>query len=353
MKKLTLLIGLFLLSIVQVSAQGAATGRQDNYWAIGFQVNSMNYFGDLNPKNQYASTELSFTRPGLFVHASKRMGTRVHLRASLGYGRIAGSDFAASDNFSTENKVGLDKMARYGRNLHFRNDVKELAFITSYDIFRSYGRYYRRRAFTPYILGGISVFHHNPQAKAPEIASLGADAGQWVALQPLGTEGQGKDGYKKKYSLIQPSLILGLGLRFRLTDRIDLGVEMAWRFLFTDYLDDASGRYADLADLDTKLARYMADRSAETTDVLSGKQRNISAITSTLGGIVPSYGGRPPFPRVAGQGVEEGYSRLGSYGLQGDIRGTGRTMERDAFVTTGFHLYYILAQKRHPRFSGN
>lgn len=352
MKRLTLLIGLFLLSIVQVFAQGAYQGRQDNYWAIGFQVNSMNYFGDLNPKNQYASTKLSFTRPGLFINATKRFGTNLRVRASLGYGRVTANDFQSSGNFSTENEVGLKKMARYGRNLHFRNDIKELAVVATYDFGKSYGRFYRRRAFSPYAMLGVAVFHHNPKAQAPDVASL-ADAGKWVALQPLGTEGQGKNGYNKKYSLIQPAVILGAGIRLRITDRIDISGEIGWRFLFTDYLDDVSGKYADLADLDTELARRMSDRSGEATDALSGKARDFAAITPTLGGLSPNYGGAPPYPNVAGQNNLSGYTRLGSYGLKGDVRGTGSSLEKDNYITAGFHLNYILASKRHPRYSGN
>ena len=351
MKKLTLLAGLFLLSIANAFAQ-AYQGRQDNFWSIGFQLNAMNYFGDLNPKAQYISNRIDHTRPSLFIHASKRFGPRIRLRASLGYARLKGSDFEAAGNFSSASgDAALSKISRYGRGLHFRNDIQELAFAATYDFVKSYGRFYRRKAIVPYALLGVAVFHHNPKAIAPEGT---AEAGKWVALQPLGTEGQGKDGYDSKYSLFQVTSLIGGGIRFRVTDRIDIGAEIGWRFTFTNYLDDVGGRYADLKDLDTDLARRMADRSAESTDALTGKSRDLAAIAPTVGGVSPNYGGEAPYPRTAGQGVPDGYYRLGSYGLKGDKRASGTGfLQKDVYVATGVHLYYILTSKRHPRYSGN
>jgi hypothetical protein len=72
-----------------------------------------------------------------------------------------------------------------------------------------------------------------------------------------------------------------------------------------------------------------------------------------LGALVPNYGGAPPYPNVAGQNNLTNFTRLGSYGLKGDVRGTGSSLEKDAYITAGFHLNYILASKRHPRYSGN
>jgi len=349
MKKLTLLFGLLLLSIVEINAQ-AYQGRQDNYWEVGFQVNAMSYFGDLNPKNQYVSNKIGTTRPGIFIQASRKIGTRLRVRGSLGYGRLAGSDFLASGNYgSFTGEVNLKKIARYGRNLSFRNDIQEFAVSATYDFVKSEGRYYRRKAIVPYALIGIGVFHHNPKAKAPNIAGL-EEAGKWVALQPLGTEGQGKAGYDKKYSLIQPAALIGGGFRFRVSDRMDIGIEVGWRVLFTNYLDDVGGNSPDLKDLDSKLARYMTDRSAEPNDAVSGKARNIAEIAPIVGAGVPNYGGQPPYPNIASPDNPQGFTRLGSYGLKGDKRGLGKN---DVYITTGFHLNYILVSKRYPRYSGN
>jgi hypothetical protein len=107
-------------------------------------------------------------------------------------------------------------------------------------------RGYRFRApFNPYIFGGVGLFKFNPKAKFN---------GQWYELQPLGTEGQylapplGKT-YPKPYALTQVCLPVGAGAHIMLNRRWDLDIEIGWRKIFTDYLDDVSTRWPDLTAL--------------------------------------------------------------------------------------------------------
>jgi hypothetical protein len=92
--------------------------------------------------------------------------------------------------------------------------------------------------FTPYVFAGVGAFHFSPYTTYDS---------QKVYLQPLGTEGQGLPAYpdKKIYSLTQFAIPLGIGLKYKLSERIQIGVEFCSRFLFTDYLDDVSSTYAD------------------------------------------------------------------------------------------------------------
>ena len=91
--------------------------------------------------------------------------------------------------------------------------------------------------WTPFVYGGISLFHFNPQAENKN--------GEWVDLQPLGTEGQGTttlfDGAtRKQYSLIQFAIPLGGGLKIAVTPSFNIILEYGFRKTFTDYLDDVS-----------------------------------------------------------------------------------------------------------------
>jgi hypothetical protein len=86
----------------------------------------------------------------------------------------------------------------------------------------------------------VAVFAFNPQAKLGD---------QWYDLQPMGTEGQflpGCDTCPEPYKLVQFSIPFGVGIRYKLTDKIDLNVEMGLRKTFTDYLDDVSGNYPNM-----------------------------------------------------------------------------------------------------------
>ncbi|TAE72687.1 MAG: hypothetical protein EAZ85_09135 [Bacteroidetes bacterium] len=306
----------------------------EKYWSVGFQVNAFNYFGDLNPLKQYVSTKFEYTRPNFAINISKKMTKNLSLRASLGYGRITADD-SQSGSLKT-----LETAGRYGRNLHFRNDLFELAVVGIYEFKSSKGRFYRRSYLTPYIMGGIAGFYHNPKAKAP-------GGGDWVALQPLGTEGQGKAGYAKAYSLWQLAFPVGVGLRYRLNDKLDISAEIGFRFTTTDHLDDVGGRYANINDLSSDLAKKMADRSAEPTSALTGQTRDLAAISAIVGGVSNMYGSNDDLGNLV---PVAGYQRLGSYGLRGDVRGTGAFGRNDMYVVTGFHLNYILTTRRHPRY---
>jgi hypothetical protein len=78
----------------------------------------------------------------------------------------------------------------------------------------------------------LGVFHFNP------LANIGG--GNWVALQPLKTEGEAKP-----YHLWQVSIPFGIGFKINVAKQIGLGIEWGPRKTFTDYLDDVSGNYPD------------------------------------------------------------------------------------------------------------
>jgi hypothetical protein len=315
---MNLLYKAFLVAIF-LTGISSANVQSQNYWAIGGQVNIVNYFGDLNPWTQYAGADPKFTRPSFMIHASRKFGRRIHVRANFGWARLRGDDFISAAVFKPEHQP------RYARNLHFRNDITELSVIGIYDILpssprtvirtkspRARGRMIReRRRWTPYVFAGVGLIRHNPKAKTPD--ALG---NEWVALQPLGTEGQqsGQPGYEKPYSLIQPVFPVGLGFRWKLNQRIDIAAEIGLRITLTDYLDDVSGKYPVAADLQSDLARAMSNRTLETTSAVTGKERAVVIFAS-----------------------------------DGEVR--GNPQEKDTYLVTGFHVYYILGNFfRRPRF---
>ena len=70
-------------------------------------------------------------------------------------------------------------------------------------------------------------------------------AGTKIFLQPVSTEGQGFYQNRKAYSLHQFAIPFGAGATLALSDNIHIGIEVGWRKLFTDYLDDVSTTYID------------------------------------------------------------------------------------------------------------
>ncbi|HBH22703.1 MAG TPA: hypothetical protein DDY13_04690 [Cytophagales bacterium] len=252
--------------------------KNKRYLSFGVNVNALNYFGDLAPNPGIGSTDISFTRPGFGIMASYRYTPALSIVAGLNWGRLRGDDFESADPYDESGSY------RYVRNLSFRNDIYEFMAGVQYDFIPNHGTFLNRLKIVPYAFAGVSLIYHNPKAQVPDVNVFTGEtmpnAGEWVALKPLGTEGQYSDAYDvKPYSLIQPAIPLGIGGRFAVNQRLDLSLEIGYRILFTDYIDDVGGLYVDLGALDSDLARVMSDRSREEVAVNSGIRRDENAIS--------------------------------------------------------------------------
>lgn len=202
-----LLITLFYCFAQSVAAQGLTI---DLYGGIS------NYQGDLQEKS--LTLKNSKIAGGLGVHLP--ITDNWQFRGSVLYGQLYSTD-----------KGGKN----YKRNLDFYTDLFEIMGGIQYN-FTSLSE-----KFTPYLFAGLGIFHFNPYTFDT--------SGNKFYLQPLSTEGQGFTKGIQSYGLTQFSIPFGAGVDFHLSDRWSLGLEIGFRKLFTDYLDDVSGTYIDANDL--------------------------------------------------------------------------------------------------------
>lgn len=312
-------------------------GKEKVYNAFGVSLNALNYYGDLAPSPRRASTDIGFTRPGIGFSFTHRFGPRYSLAAGFLYGNLRGSDAESADAGDLSNGV-----YRFRRNLSFRNRVKELSIMANFDLFQNQATYISRVKWTPYVSVGVAVFHHNPQAQVPGFDLQGnpfPNAGEWVDLQPLGTEGQNAQLREtdanfgnKPYKLIQAAIPFALGVRLRLNEVMDFSAELGFRYLFTDYIDDVSRNYVDLGVFGTnELAKAMSYRGGEVGGF---------APSPTNTGLV-SYQGRD----------NQTYYVIPGYGMENttpesaNIRGSAN--DRDIYTVTTFRLTYILGKTFH------
>jgi hypothetical protein len=297
-----------------------------SYNMAGISLNALNYYGDLAPRPSRFSTDISFTRPAVGLIFAHRFGPRYTLTGSFSYGTLRGADTKSADQGDTKNAL-----YRYQRNLSFRNRIKEFSVVASMDLFENMATYISRVKWTPYAFAGVAVFHHNPQALAPALGVDGQplpEAGRWVNLQPLGTEGQharleeGDVNYGiKPYKLIQPAIPFGLGARFRVNEVVDFSAEIGFRYVFTDYLDDVSRNYVDLGVFgNDRLAKAMSYRTNEImapgTEPYQGRDGNLYYVV-------------------------DGYGREHKDNLRGNKN------DRDIYMVTSFKLTYILGKTFH------
>jgi hypothetical protein len=312
--------------------------KEKKYSYIAFSINTLNYLGEIAPKAQWGSTKISNTRPGFSLTYGHRFGPRYSVRGSFSIGRLQADDNIVADPSGDNSKF------RWVRNTSFRNDIMELSAVAVIDLYKNEGSYLSRVNLTPYFLAGIAGFHHNPKAKVPSEYVLLANtpptafpnAGEWVALPPLGTEGQHSEflvesdaNYGiKPYSLWQISIPIGIGARYRLADALDISFDISMRWLFTDYIDDVSRNYVDLGVLDSDLARAMSNRSRDPLSA-NGDVRDLSGWSTRI------YTGR--------DGVA--YEVINGFGEEFPTNNRGGSSVNDIYFVTSFRIAYVLGGK--------
>ena len=313
---------------------GRGGGRFRPYNFVTFNVNALNYYGDLAPVNRAASTDVSFTRPGFGAEVGARFNAYMAVRAGFNYGRLKGDDI-------TSDPEGESSAPRYTRNLSFRNDIKEFHMAFQFYLLPTWGGPNVRPNFNVYASIGAAVFHHEPKGLVPDNDHTmgGSDsdisspqAGEWVKLRELGTEGQFIDGVDvETYKPFQLSVPIAIGVTMRLPGPFSASVELGYRYLFTDYIDDVSTNYVSFDQFDDPLARIMSDRSAEPVGAWSGVERNIPAVSQRLADGNNYFTGGGPY--AVGGGIETGARR-------------GNPDDNDMMFMTSLKLTMILGQVR-------
>jgi hypothetical protein len=225
---------------------------------LGLQVGVASYKGEIN--QHLFNPEFFNPSAGLFFKRS--FNSFWSMRLALTYGRIGASDAFAKEQFN-----------QY-RNLSFRNNIIDGSVLFEFNFFPFQTSAEASSKITPFLMSGLSFFHHNPQAYYN---------GSWYDLQPLGTEGQGSGlpGTENRYKRTQFALPIGGGLKIKLSNRFSLTLEACARRTYTDYLDDISTVYPDnnqLAATNGPLAATLSDRTIfAKSDLNANRQRGDSA----------------------------------------------------------------------------
>jgi hypothetical protein len=230
--KTVFLFILFLLNVLFVPAQRVFIGV-----AGGFA----NYNGDL--LDQLYPKKITNGFIGFTVHYE--LQDQILIRGAYNFARVNGSDA-----YSEKPNLQL-------RNLQFESAISEFSVVGEYYLFNMY-----EKRFSPYGFVGLGIFHFDPYSYD--------STGRKVFLKPLSTEGQGIYPNKKPYSLWQPTIPFGGGVKFAITENLRIGIEIGLRKLFTDYLDDVSTSYPDYNDLLAARGQTAVDFSYRTDEIPGG-----------------------------------------------------------------------------------
>ncbi len=153
------------------------------------------YKGDILP-----NIDPRYSKPAGQIFVRHTPGKAVSFKYALMAGSIAGAD----------QKRTNDPFAQ-ARNRSFRSGLQEISATIEYN-FLDYRSDAKRMPVSPYLFGGIALFHFDP------------------------TENK-----KPTYPLSGISIPLGVGLKYVLYKNWNLNLEFGARKTFTDFLDDLSG----------------------------------------------------------------------------------------------------------------
>ncbi len=182
----------------------------------------------------------------------------------------AGAQYDITRNFSVLSNIMIMKIGasdQYNksdlvfRNLSFQSNIIELNLLGEYTFLDM-----SESKFSPFLFAGIAVFHHNPYTYDT--------LGNKVYLKPLSTEGEGLSQYpgQKPYSLIQFSIPIGGGIKFRVGENVVLSYEVGFRKTFTDYLDDVSTFYVDKTVLQNAKGPVAVELAYRANELKGGSQ---------------------------------------------------------------------------------
>jgi len=258
---------------------------------IGVAGGLANYSGDLLDKIYPKKITNGF----IGISGHYEITDQLLLRSTYSFARVNGSDTYS------------EKQSLQRRNLQFESPISEFSIGAEYYIFNLY-----EKRLTPYVFASLAIFHFDPYAYDT--------LNRKVFLKPLGTEGQGIYPGKKEYSLWQPAIPFGGGIKFAITENLRIGFEIGLRKLFTDYLDDVSTSYPDYNDLLAAKGQTAVDfsyrgdeypggtQSFPTKDTQRGSpaQKDNYYFTGINITFKPSFGG--------GGGSYRGFGKKGKFG---------------------------------------
>ncbi|MBK7884723.1 MAG: outer membrane beta-barrel protein [Chitinophagaceae bacterium] len=254
------IITLTLFCAVTINSSAQLYNEYVQQGEVGITAGAAHYFGDLNTR-----ASLNRPKPAFGIFFRKQFGNYVGLRISAHYAQVGYSDVYSKNDYQKR------------RNLSFNSNIWELAVQGDFNFFK-FMPGDPDHLFTPYVTLGAGVFSYDPYAYLN---------GNKEFLRPLGTEGQLIQFQgRKQYSTMAICFPLGVGVKYNITDKINVSFEVSNRFTTTDYLDDVSTTYigADKfppqANNQPSVAQLLQDRSFEIdpNNILGieGRQRGFS-----------------------------------------------------------------------------
>ena len=177
-------------------------------WKIGVTGGAASYFGELNP-----DVEVNFSPSAIYFGMQRNIWNRIDARVDIGayYLRIID-----------------DRRAQTDPDWRFSGTSLEIAAMGIIYLFdESKIRYYERKWVNPYLIVGLAGTYANLR--------IGTDDGRDLIYNLDIPE-------EDDHSPLHGAVIGGIGVRFKINYLFNLGIEGAYRYLFSDGFDNHSRR---------------------------------------------------------------------------------------------------------------
>ncbi|HVZ95838.1 MAG TPA: DUF6089 family protein [Chitinophagaceae bacterium] len=250
MKQLLFVLATVFFLQIEVNAQADYGETQEGEY--GLSIGVAHYFGDLNNR-----ADLNRPKIALGAFYMKDLNPYVGVRLNFHYAQLGYSDQYSENEFQRR------------RNLSFNTNIFEIALRGDFNFFQ-YNPSDPSHSFTPYATLGVGVFSYNPYAYLD---------GTKYYLRPLHTEGETFYKGRKEYGTMAACVPVGLGIKYAVTEKVNIRFEISYRFTSTDYIDDVSTTYVGIDKFPAgSVAAQLQDRSYATGTPIGveGFQRGFS-----------------------------------------------------------------------------
>ena len=212
---------LLILSLLAVFSQVKAQFNDPMTMEVGPHVGASFYMGDLNPMYPFAQSKLQYGGIVRFNYDNRWTFRFDYARATV---------------------MASDEVIKWRpeRNLNFTSTINDFSLTAEFN-FLEYYTGNPKKNVSPYIFGGISVFHYTTYAIVGDTL---LNLRGYDTEAPLDSNAKWYDRMFGKSSPVCVSIPFGFGVKFSLSRHMAATVEWRMQKTFTDYLDDVGTVYA-------------------------------------------------------------------------------------------------------------
>jgi len=225
----------YILLFLLIPFLGDAQRWKHERLSIIVSTGNSYFLGDLGGGSKDASHYLSFrdvdwqlTRPAFQAGVRYRILQELAVKPTITYARLKADDLLSGS------------IGRQARNLHFRTNLWEAGAQFEYYFLKekNIGRYTFSsfkgiNRLSAYASLGGGALYYNPKAELMRGSNI------WEELRPMQNEGE-------SYGKFAAYLSIGVGMKFNITDRWAIGLDVSNRYTTTDFIDDAHDTYSGI-----------------------------------------------------------------------------------------------------------